>query len=235
MKNLTILVFTFFSFNIFAEQKDVLAQYTDCASSTNYVSDHLPIFTKVGGKKVDSAYLAGDFTHGLAFAVSTDSKDEIKKIHIGEKLSFTVEDFEKGLEFGLGSLTAHTIQLVDFHPESGGTLQFGFLKQFSAKKQIVIESINQNVNEYYTSLYGSNWGAHEVYLVRNNLTNKWEIQNKAQDKVSAIFGIMNMKYGLFVFGITEMLNVTVNNSEVVYVPNKVTTLKKGDKIFRCEY
>lgn len=234
MKTLAFLFLGILSFNLMAEQKSTLVKYFDCASSTNIVSDYLPVFTKIDGKKIASPYRAGSYTRGMNISITTDAADEITKIFLGDKLALSVKDFESGLQFGVGPLTAHTIQLVDFRPESGGILQFGFLTKFSAKKKESVYFSKQNLNKFFNSQYGADWKTHNVYLARNPVSNQWEIQNKAGTKISAIYGIMDMKYDLLVFGITEMLNVTVKNSELLYNPNSITTLKKGDKTYKCE-
>ena len=235
MKKLIFFLSILFCFNALAEQKSLLVKYYDCASSTNYISDHLPIFIKIDDKKISSPYSAGAYTKGLNIGITTDSHTEISKVHMGDKLTIEVADLEKGLQFGIGPLTAHTIQLVDFRPEAGGILQFGFLKKFSAKKNAHPRTEKGNLNEFFLDLYGDSWGTHNVYLTRNKQTNKWEIQNIAQNKVKAIFGILDIKHDLFVFGIPEMLDVTVNKGEVIYTQNKKSsTLKKGNTVYKCQ-
>ncbi len=231
MKLIYTLTFSllFFSTQIIAEQSSFLVKYFDCASSTNFISNNLPVFTKIQGKKIVNSYKAGAYTSGIDISVATSLEGNIEKINLGPKITLTPAEFKSGIEFGVANLTAHTIQLINFNELDGGTLEFGFLKKFSAKR---IPNAEDSVllGQKYRNLYGDNWGLYRLRLTKDSESKTWKVIDENANKISAIFGIMAIKNGLFVFGISDM---TTTNDQFD-ISGKIITISKGDKSFECE-
>lgn len=198
-----------------AGERMPLATYYDCMSSTNFISNSIPVLTKINGKKVKKTYSAVAFTKGIEIELTINEAGTIERFHLGDKISASPEDFANGIEFGVLKLTAHTIQLIDFDPEVGGILEFGFLKNVGAKKKKVKGSRPQNLNEHYTSLYPSDWGAYQLGLVKDPETNQWKIQGQDEKRVKAIFGFLTMKNKFLVQGVTGMTVVTEEDSDIL--------------------
>jgi hypothetical protein len=233
MKLIFILAFSMLSFSSFATERKFLVKYYDCAGSTNFVSDMLPIFSKVDGVKRSTSNRANVYTGGLNVSVNTLENGDIESFNFGKNIDFTIEDLNKGIEFGVAKLTAHTIQLVNFDPKVGGVLEFGFLKKFSARK-INPEIRDQNLVKYFSNRYGDQWRNYKVYLVRNQDTNDWKIQDAQSNDVGAVFGILEMRKNVLVFGISEMFSVSPVDVESLDLTRRYITVESEKKSYLCE-
>jgi hypothetical protein len=205
---LLLLFLTVFQLHSAMARPVSLAKYFDCMEKTNFITDSIPVFTRVAGGNFKTSYAAGDFAQGLWISMTTKDNGTIEQFQLGEKITFSPEELETGLEFGVFMKTAHTLQLVDFNPSTGGKLQFGFLKNVFSKKNGIRSLVTQNINNRFELTHGNNWGNFEVYLVRDPVTNEWKIRNEESHDVLAIFGFMTMKNKFLVKGISSMSAVT---------------------------
>lgn len=233
-KLLALLLLSFASHPLFAQEVQYLGKYYDCLRSTNIVSNSVPLFTIINGKKIRSKYRAGAFTKGLDLSVSTNAQGDIETIHIGPKQDITVAEFENGIEFGVANVTAHVLQLKDFHQNTGGRIEFGFLKKIGAKKNVTKVSSRQDLNEYYSSIFGEHWGTFEISLSRNQVTNQWRFFDVQGDEITTIIGVLTLKNRFMVSGVTDMLAITTRNAQTMTKKGRFMTIQDDQRKFQCE-
>ncbi|MBY0414534.1 MAG: hypothetical protein K2Q18_10225 [Bdellovibrionales bacterium] len=230
MKFLLTIILSCVSLAAIAKTPLFLAKYSDCVNSTNIVSDNLPIFLRVNGKKLEKKFKAKLFTDGIDISLVTNTDGDIKNIFFGDFMSLNVAGMEYGLEFGILNFTAHTVQIVNFNPKYGGILEFGYLKSFGASKEKRIKYQSETLNEYFTSVYGENWGTFKLNLTKDQETNTWKLQNSEEKTVASIYGIMQLKGKIFVNGISSMISLD-------RVPTPISGMLKipsGKKSYECE-
>lgn len=183
-----------------------LARYHDCASDRNFLSDHLPIFTKINGKEMKDTYKAGEYLDGLDIKLVTTKDGSISSFKIGDRMPLTARQLRQGLEFGVGPVTAHTVQLTDFDPNKGGILEFGHLKQLQGTGDD--GAGKRNLNEYYGRKFGDNWGTYRLRLMKHPETQQWFIAEMNGKPVNRVFGILKARaWGLIVTGIPSMTSL----------------------------
>lgn len=234
MKLLAVTILSLFCQFALAGENQTIAKYFDCIGSTNFINNNLPVFSKVYGQEKKTLSKASTFTQGVDLSVRTDISGNIELISIGPELQFYVEEVEAGLQFGIANISAHTIQLINFRPNVGGVLEFGFLKNFLAKKLDTDPAPSRSLSEYYTSMYGENWGSYKLYLTKDHLTNKWKIQDSGLNTITGIFGILSMKNGVLVEGISEMMATKDVNSILSKKDGRIISVKGQKNVFKCE-
>lgn len=214
----------------------VLARYFDCATKTNPVSDDAPVFTKIQGKKIKSPYKAKDYLNGLDIKLVSDEQGNITSLKIGDKMPLTLEQIQSGLEFGLGPVTAHTVQVTNFNPATGGTLEFGHLKNFFARRQEPMPD-KSNLSRFYESKFGRNWGTYKLKIKKDPTTQNWIITDENDKPVNMIYGVLKTSMKYFVTAIPEMISVyddpACPTQAVERISQSFVTVKKDAREFNC--
>lgn len=214
----------------------VLARYHDCANARNALSDMLPVFTKIRGREIPNSYTAGEYLNGLDIKAVTNSDGSIASFQIGDQMPLTARDLEQGLEFGVGPVTAHTVQLTNFNPERGGTLEFGHLKSMRLTGEDGGEK--KNLNEFYQRRFGDNWGTYKLRISKDRKTQQWRITEMDGHPVNKVFGILKARaFGLVVTGIPSMVSIQQDlncpNPPMVRISDDIIEIKKNGETFQC--
>lgn len=190
----------------------MLSKYCDCYS---FQTPNLPVFARSESGASLAHYRSHDMQNCVEIRLDQDTDGHLTKIFVGDS-AFSLDDLFPGpVYFGVRKKIAHSMELVDFDPQTGGILRFSFLKSLNffdafqddfsiydsgARRARIPEELHEIIR-------GPHWSALELTVARQT-SGEWVLRNDKGDKVPEILALMKGRQLLgigFVTGINSMV------------------------------